>query len=272
MRTTPISKLKVPLPKFTVVHKDDNEDDVQFLARVELEAKDIVGGYTKAEHDACLAHVRNGGRLNRVFELAGVAYGPRVMPDTDEFIEAVQKRKLDAIGKNPSKRPKAAGKKKVDAVKIAPSRGKASLKWSSAAEVASARPLKQSKKTVAHPVAAATTTHVPTGALSSKVASGASSSKGMASAKKTAMPIHKRRVPAIGAMAAASLEESKESSPHGRAAQDSTAEITSRSEAHGQSSRASLPGSVQWLEPEAPLQVTAPLDVGRTSVLNVTTG
>jgi hypothetical protein len=31
----PISKLKVPLPKFVSVHKDD-EDDIQFLARVEL--------------------------------------------------------------------------------------------------------------------------------------------------------------------------------------------------------------------------------------------
>jgi hypothetical protein len=53
--------LKVPLPKFTAVRKDDDEDDVQFLARVELEAEGIVGSYTKPEHDACLAHVCNGG-------------------------------------------------------------------------------------------------------------------------------------------------------------------------------------------------------------------
>jgi hypothetical protein len=75
MRSMLVSKLKVPLPKFIVVHNDDNEDDVHFLARVELEAKGIVGSYTKAEHDACLAHIRNGCRLNHVFELAGVAYG-----------------------------------------------------------------------------------------------------------------------------------------------------------------------------------------------------
>jgi hypothetical protein len=37
-RTMIVSKLKVSLPKFVAVHKDDNEDDVQFLARDELEA------------------------------------------------------------------------------------------------------------------------------------------------------------------------------------------------------------------------------------------
>jgi hypothetical protein len=63
----PVSKLKVPLPKFTAVCKDNNEDDVQFLARVELEAKRIVGSYTKVEHDGCLVLVCNGGQLNRIF-------------------------------------------------------------------------------------------------------------------------------------------------------------------------------------------------------------
>jgi hypothetical protein len=125
---------------------------------------------------------------------------------------------------------------------------------------------------VAHPAAVAvTTTRVPAGALSSKVAVGASSSKGVTSVKKMVMPIHKRRIPAIGAMAATSLEEFQESSPHGRAARDSMTEITLRSEPHGQSSQASLPGTVPSLEPEAPLQVTAPLNVGGASVLNVTT-
>jgi hypothetical protein len=31
-----------------------NKDDIQFLARVELEAEGIVGSYTKPKHDACL--------------------------------------------------------------------------------------------------------------------------------------------------------------------------------------------------------------------------
>jgi hypothetical protein len=55
---------------------------------------------------------------------------------------AVSKRKLDATGKNPSKRLKAAGKKKMEAAKVVPSRGKASLKRPSTMEVALARPLK----------------------------------------------------------------------------------------------------------------------------------
>jgi hypothetical protein len=126
-RMTLVSKLKVPLPKFTIVRKDDNEDDVQFLAWVELEAESIVGSYTKVLV-ASLAHVRNRGRLNHVFELARVAFGPHAMPGTDEFTEAVRKRNLDAAGKNPSKRLKAVEKKKMDVVKVAPSRGKASLK------------------------------------------------------------------------------------------------------------------------------------------------
>jgi hypothetical protein len=120
-------------------------------------------------------------------------------------------------------------------------------------------------------LAAVTTTCVPAGALSSKVAVGASGSRGVASAKKTMMSIHKRRVPTIGAMEVASSEESQESSSHDRAAWDSMAEITSWSEPRGQSSRTSLLGSVPGLEPEAPLQVTAPLDVGGASILNVTT-
>jgi hypothetical protein len=72
---TPVSRLKLPLPKFHAMRMHD-EDDVQFLARVELEAEGIVGIYTCPEHDVCMAGQPNGGRLNRVFELAGVSYGP----------------------------------------------------------------------------------------------------------------------------------------------------------------------------------------------------
>jgi hypothetical protein len=70
---TPVLNIKVPLPKFVAVHKDD-EDDVQFLARVELEAEGIVGSYTSPEHEACVASLRNRGHLNMVFELAEVAW------------------------------------------------------------------------------------------------------------------------------------------------------------------------------------------------------
>jgi hypothetical protein len=50
-----------------------------------------------------------------------VTYGPRSMPGIEEFTEVVRKRKLDVTGKNPSKRSKAAGKKKMEVVKVAPS-------------------------------------------------------------------------------------------------------------------------------------------------------
>jgi hypothetical protein len=117
-----------------------------------------------------------------------MVHGPRAMPGTDEFTEAMWKRELDAARKNPSKRSKAAGKKKVDATKIAPSQGKDGLRRLSTVEVASAKQLKQSKQTVAYSVAASTTTRLPTAALSSKVVAGASGSKGAASVTKMQCP------------------------------------------------------------------------------------
>jgi hypothetical protein len=42
---TLVLKLGVPLPMFNAVHFDD-EDDTNFLARVELEAENIVGSYS----------------------------------------------------------------------------------------------------------------------------------------------------------------------------------------------------------------------------------
>jgi hypothetical protein len=72
---TPVSRVKLPLPKFCTV-RSNAEDDVQFLARVELEAKSVVAGYSHPEHDACVASLPNIGQLNHVFELAGVECGP----------------------------------------------------------------------------------------------------------------------------------------------------------------------------------------------------
>jgi hypothetical protein len=46
---TPISKLNVPLPRFPLSHEDD-EDDIKFVARVEQDARVIVGSYTHTEH------------------------------------------------------------------------------------------------------------------------------------------------------------------------------------------------------------------------------
>jgi hypothetical protein len=121
---TPVSKLRVPLPKFVAVHKDD-EDNVQFLTRVELEAEGIVGSYTRPEHDACVTNLRNGGRLNQVFELAEVAYGPQPEPGTEEFTGPSKKMRMDAAGKNSSKHARALEKKKVETAKAAVPQGKA---------------------------------------------------------------------------------------------------------------------------------------------------
>jgi hypothetical protein len=68
-----------------------------------------------------------------------------------------------------------------------------------------------------------------------------------------------------------SSEGSQELSLHNQAAQDSTTKIASMSEPRGQSSWASLPGFVPRLEPEASLQITAPLNTGGVSIIDVTT-
>jgi hypothetical protein len=70
----------------------------------------------------CLAGLHNKGRLNRVFELAGVAYGSRLVLGTDAFTKASNKRKIDDTGKTPTgkvsaKRAKVPGKKNVDPLK-----------------------------------------------------------------------------------------------------------------------------------------------------------
>jgi hypothetical protein len=36
----------------------------------------IIGRYAHGEHDVCVVALPNDGRVNRVFEQAGVAYGP----------------------------------------------------------------------------------------------------------------------------------------------------------------------------------------------------
>jgi hypothetical protein len=41
----PVTKLKVPLPGFVVAREGD-EDDIRLLARIEMEARVIVGSYT----------------------------------------------------------------------------------------------------------------------------------------------------------------------------------------------------------------------------------
>jgi hypothetical protein len=61
---TLVSWLKMSLPKFPP-RREGEEDDVRLLARVEQEARNIVGCYTRTEHEACFASIPNNDRLNR---------------------------------------------------------------------------------------------------------------------------------------------------------------------------------------------------------------
>jgi hypothetical protein len=121
---TPVSMLKLPLPKFHAKCKDD----VKILVCVELEAQGVVGSYIRLEHDVSMVGISNGGQLNWVFELAGVLYGPRLVPGTCAFTEASRKRKMDAARKMPIKRVKAPRKNKAISVNIVVSRAKSSSK------------------------------------------------------------------------------------------------------------------------------------------------
>jgi hypothetical protein len=108
---TPVSKLKVPLPRFPLSHEDEEEDDACFLARVEQEARNNVGSYTCAEHEACVSGLPNNGSLNCVLELAGVAYGPCFTPVS---VEVLKKRKAEAGSKVLAKHPKAHEKRGIE--------------------------------------------------------------------------------------------------------------------------------------------------------------
>jgi hypothetical protein len=83
---TLVSNLEVPLPRFPLFH-EDGEDNARLLVRVEQEARNIVGSYTHTEHEAHVSSLPNGGCLNRVLKLTGVAYGPRPVPASAEVLK-----------------------------------------------------------------------------------------------------------------------------------------------------------------------------------------
>jgi hypothetical protein len=85
-------------------------------------------------------------------------------------------------------------------------------------EVASARPVKQTKKDMCRPAVIATAMGTAAEASGSKVVVGM---------KKSLVPAQKYRIPAIGVMAEASSIELQESSPNGQTARDSMTEIVS---------------------------------------------
>jgi hypothetical protein len=116
--STPVSQLKILLPRFPLSH-DDGEDDAQLLARVEQKARNIVGGYMRVEHEDHIANPPNNGRLNHVLEVVGVSYGSRSVPVSVEFLK---KMKADAATKVSGKRPKVTEKNGTVPAKVSKSR------------------------------------------------------------------------------------------------------------------------------------------------------
>jgi hypothetical protein len=141
---------------------------------------------------------------------------------------------------------KAPGRKKGEPVKASAPRGKTSLNPPIEAEVASARQVKQSKKTVSNPTAVI------------RVAVGASSYKGAAGAKRATAPVQKCHIPTSRMLAEASSAESHESSPHGQMPRASLPKVVSRPK----------PGAVPRSKPEAPLEITPAARTGGASFSN----
>jgi hypothetical protein len=151
-------------------------------------------------------------------------------------------------------------KKRVEIVKVAAPRGKGSLKRPSDTEVASARPVKQSKKVVPN---------LSMSAIVMRIAVGAPGSKGGGSAKKGVALAQKCRIPAMRILAEASSVESHDSSPHGQTPRGSLPEITSRPEPRDQTPQGSVPETVPRTEPKASLQITHMAGTGGASILDV---
>jgi hypothetical protein len=157
------------LPKFPLRHEGE-EDDLWFLVRVEQEARNIVGGYTRVEHEACLASIPNNGHLNCVLELAGVSYGPHPVPVLAEV--------ADVIVKVSGKRPKVAEKKIAMAVKISRLRVGAGLKRSSDGDILPIKLVKLSKGVISRAIASAAAARVMLETRVLEVSGGTGGAKG----------------------------------------------------------------------------------------------
>jgi hypothetical protein len=105
-----MAKVVVPLLEFPLARFEGESND-HFLARVELDTENVVGNYSWAKHNACNQVLPNGGCLNRVFEKAGVAYGPHLQPGTEASTKATKKRKVDACVKSSGNKRRLPGRK-----------------------------------------------------------------------------------------------------------------------------------------------------------------
>jgi hypothetical protein len=168
---TPASQLTVLLPSFPL----SCEDGVKLIVRVEQEARNIMGGYVHAEHEACTTSLPNNGRLNRVLEVVGVAYGSCPLPVSAEVLK---KREADAIAKVLAKRPKVTEKKGAGLAKVSGLHASGGSKWPSGADIPPAKSAKLSKGIVPRAITSAATTCIMPEMCISKVSAGAGGAKG----------------------------------------------------------------------------------------------
>jgi hypothetical protein len=103
---TPMSKIRTPLPLFPIEAVSAGDVD-HILAEVETDVERFLGSFRPREHDALMMMKHpNGGRLNRVLEQIGVAYAPRLLPDSEASQVAWDKRKVEVSKKSAAKRVK----------------------------------------------------------------------------------------------------------------------------------------------------------------------
>jgi hypothetical protein len=213
---TPVSRLKIPLPNFSL-RCEGEEDDARFLVRVEQEARNIVGDYTRAEHEACLAIIPNNGRLNHVLKLMGVSCGPRPVPIS---VEVLRKRKVDAAAKVSGKRLKVAKREIALAAKISGSRAYAGSKRLSGGDILPVKLAKLSKGVIPRTIALAAATRIMLETCVLDVSVDAGVAKGgekrqsskLVPKTKVAPSAKKCIIPMIGALVALSSDGSVKSS------------------------------------------------------------
>jgi hypothetical protein len=71
------------MANFPVTRLPEGTND-RFCVMVELATTISVGRYTCGEHKVCFEVLPNRGRVNQVFECAGVPYGPHLEPGVTE--------------------------------------------------------------------------------------------------------------------------------------------------------------------------------------------
>jgi hypothetical protein len=241
---TPVSKLKVPLPRFAVARKDD-EDDAKILARVKKEARVLVGSYTCPEHEACTV-LLNNGHMNRVLELTRVSYGPVKTSTVPVQIGVKQPSDANVASSKSAK----LSKKTIPHVIASAAAAHGTLLAFGSKTAPGASNL---VATGDHP-----RSKTIGGTSSSKTVGDVLVSKGAAGSKKAVTPTKKRRVPPTGPLAGASSKENQDSSLCGTMIRSVVPKIPLRLEPHSQSP----PASVLGPNPPAALQTTTPFGAG----------